>query len=285
MSGLYAGRTAVVATMHGKEKAIGPSFCSRLGMTTLVPEMFDTDLLGTFTGEIPRFGSMEDAVIAKARAAIRITGHALSIASEGSYGPHPQIPFIAAGIELMVFVDDERGIVIKESLIDEAPVFAHVTARDGEDISAFLAQVGFPDHALIASPNKPGLIRPRFHKGLNTKGALTAAMASSCAESTDGRVLVQTDMRAHMNPTRMQALEKLAGRLVERIACTCPSCRSPGFGVVGVEKGLPCEYCGGPSVLVRQDILGCVNCAHKETRARKDGMTTAEQRFCTECNP
>ncbi|MBS0247571.1 MAG: hypothetical protein JSR61_13210 [Proteobacteria bacterium] len=285
MSALYAGQTAVLATMHGKEKAVGPAFSSRLEVTVVVPDMFDTDLLGTFTGEIPRFGTIEDAAMAKARAAMKQTGLSLGIASEGSYGPHPLVPFIAAGIELMVFVDDERGVVVKETFIDEAPVFAHIMASKDEDIIDFLSRVDFPRHALISSPAQPVVCAQTFHKGLKTKEALAEALAASCAMSKDGRALVQTDMRAHMNPTRMKALEALAERLVGRIASQCPSCAAPGFGIIGTEKGLPCEYCGGPSVLVRHELLGCISCNHKETRPRQDGLATAEQRYCTGCNP
>ncbi len=41
------------------------------------------------------------------------------VASEGSYGSHPTIPLVPGGIELMVFVDAERDIVIAKHLIDD----------------------------------------------------------------------------------------------------------------------------------------------------------------------
>lgn len=285
MSALYAGRTAVLATMHGKQKAIAPAFSSRLQVSVVVPEMLDTDLLGTFTGEIPRFGTIEDAAMAKARAAMKLAGLSLGIASEGSYGPHPQIPFLAAGVEFMVFVDNERHIVVKDILIDDAPNFSHIVAGRDDDLSAFLGQVDFPRHGLVVSPNKPVGRAQTFFKGVLTRQTLALAIANSCSVSEDARALIQTDMRAHMNPTRMRALETLAGRLAARIASQCPTCGAPGFGIVGLEKGLPCDYCGGPSVLVRREFLGCASCGHKEARPRQDGLVMAEQRYCTACNP
>ena len=44
-----AGRTAVLATMHGKEAAIGPVLARFTGLYVVVPEHFDSDRFGTFS--------------------------------------------------------------------------------------------------------------------------------------------------------------------------------------------------------------------------------------------
>jgi hypothetical protein len=48
------------------------------------------------------------------------TGLPIGIASEGSYGPHPHVPLMARGIGLMVLVDDTRGIVASEVMVEHA---------------------------------------------------------------------------------------------------------------------------------------------------------------------
>ena len=119
----YKGARAVLATMHGKSEVIGPALEARLGMEIVVPPIIDTDTFGTFTGEIPRAGSMYDAALAKARLGMRLTGINVGIASEGSFGPHPAIPFIAAARELLVLIDEERNIIITEHILTERTNF------------------------------------------------------------------------------------------------------------------------------------------------------------------
>jgi hypothetical protein len=50
----FAGRLAVIATMHHKEQAIAPRLETALGVKTQVPANFNTDTLGTFTRDVNR---------------------------------------------------------------------------------------------------------------------------------------------------------------------------------------------------------------------------------------
>lgn len=49
----------------------------------------DTDLLGTFTREIPRAGMQLEAARKKARIGMELSGLSTGLASEGSFGPDP----------------------------------------------------------------------------------------------------------------------------------------------------------------------------------------------------
>jgi hypothetical protein len=49
---LFKNRRLLIATKHEKEKVIAPLLEQNLGVICFVNENFDTDLLGTFTGEI-----------------------------------------------------------------------------------------------------------------------------------------------------------------------------------------------------------------------------------------
>jgi hypothetical protein len=83
--------------MHRKEEAVAPALLSTLGLLVVPARGLDTDQLGTFSGEVPREGSMLDVAMRKARLGMSATGLPLGIASEGTFGPHPAIPFFPAG--------------------------------------------------------------------------------------------------------------------------------------------------------------------------------------------
>lgn len=278
----YAGRRAVLATMHGKEAAVAPAFREIAGIGVTGARGIDTDRLGTFTGEVARTGSVEETALAKARLGMAATGETLGIASEGSYGPHPQVPFLAAGVEHLVFVDEERGLVVRETLVDEAPVYDHAVIGSVLELEPVLWRLGFPDHAVTVRPNDGVQVA---RKGIRERPDLREAVAWAVALSADGRAFLQTDMRAHMNPTRMAAIGRLAARLARRLLQVCPSCRAPGFGAVGVERGLPCALCGEPTGMVRAELHGCAACGYSEARPRPDGRVEAEAGSCPACNP
>jgi hypothetical protein len=75
------------------------------------------------------------------------------LASEGSFGPDPSIPFLPIGQELLVFVDDVLNIELSEFLVVESTNFNHQVAAPGDDLTDFLRRSGFPSHALIVRPN------------------------------------------------------------------------------------------------------------------------------------
>ena len=253
-----------------------------LGLMPFVARTVDTDQFGTFTGEVPRPGSMREAAIAKARAAIAANSVRLGLASEGSFGPHPAIPFLAAGREIIVLVDAETGTVISDAAVSEETNFGHCTARAGETCKDFLDRIGFPDHAVIVRPNRgegPAL------KGIVTGQAVAAAVNMMAGRSGDGLARIETDMRAHFNPTRMAEIGKLARRFAERLARLCPACGTPGFGPVRHQPGLPCVACDMPTALVRTVVSGCAACFHELPGPRGDGRRHASPAECPECNP
>jgi hypothetical protein len=112
-------------------------------------------------------------------------------------------------LELMVFVDDERGTVVTESVIAEKTNYNHLVVLPGEAADEFLQRVGFPNHGLIVRPNE-GEVASALTKGIVDTDSLRRAIAAAAAVSSDGRARVETDMRAHFNPTRMKSLALLA---------------------------------------------------------------------------
>ena len=53
-AGGYLGRRAAFLTQHGKEKVVAPTLEAMLGSKVSHVTGYDTDLLGTFTRDIPR---------------------------------------------------------------------------------------------------------------------------------------------------------------------------------------------------------------------------------------
>jgi len=270
--------------MHGKEQAIAPVFLATLNLIVVPAKGVDTDALGTFSGKIPRRGTMIEAAVAKARRGMERARLPFGIASEGSFGPHPLFPIIPAGFELLAFVDDERGTTIHESLVIDDTNFAHLVTSPKEPMAKFLDHVGFPSHGLIVRPNV-GDIDAALVKGIVDLHTLDVAIGAAAALSGDGFARVETDMRAHLNPTRMKSLTALATRLSERLSSCCPSCAAPGWGRVKVIRGLPCEMCDTATEWVMFEIFGCAACTHQEERPRADSLTQTGAANCPACNP
>lgn len=290
----YADRPVALATRHGKQRVIGRALLHGLGARLLhLPEL-DTDQLGSFCGTVARRGTALEACIAKAELALAHGGTGLAIASEGSFGPHPAVPLLPVGLEVMVFLDRDRGLTIHEQLQARRTNFAQrrltpelMDAQAGAaDLERWLKAVGFPSHALIVRP--ADAIAPdaaALRKGIHQRQALWAAIAAAAAVSPSGEVQLETDMRAHCNPTRMACIRALSFRLVRRIATPCPSCQTPGWGPIDSVPGLPCAWCGEPTALTRAEIHGCVRCDARRELPRRDGLRQADPGHCPHCNP
>ena len=112
MSHLFQGRKAVLATRHEKERVIAPIMLKECGVEVVVPDDFDTDQFGTFTRDIQRQGSQLEAARKKALTAMKQYGFDLGIASEGSFGADPHIPFIQTNTEVVILIDTKNNFEI-----------------------------------------------------------------------------------------------------------------------------------------------------------------------------
>ncbi len=288
----YAGRWVALATRHGKERVIGRAL--RHGLRAQLRHLsdIDTDQLGSFCGGVPRTLTPLEACRAKAELALTRSGLSLAIASEGSFGPHPAVPFLPAGLECMVFLDAERGLTISEELLARRTNFSHrwLTESDAlasawpDDLLTWLAAVGFPSHGLLVRPGGSPHPCPAVAKGIQALPELRQAIRCAAAGG-DGRVLLETDMCAHRNPTRMASIRQLSFRLVRRMARLCPACAAPGWGLMGREPGLPCGWCGSPTERTLWEVFGCARCGERQRIPRPDGLREADPGQCPRCNP
>ncbi|MCP9828222.1 hypothetical protein KBZ19_06945 [Synechococcus sp. L2F] len=278
------GRRVSLATCHGKERVMARPLRRALGVELVLAAGFDTDSLGTFCGERPRPADAATTCRLKAEAGMAATGLDLGLASEGSFGPHPALPFLPLATEWMTWVDRRHDLVITERLSGCRTNFDHCTAAPGTPLEAWLTRIGFPRHAVIVRPHQPGA-EPFLRKGVCGAAELTQAIHQASTASADGLALVETDMRAHCNPTRMASIRALTFRLARRIATPCPACGAPGWGPLESLPGLPCGWCGSPTSLLRAERFGCVRCEASEEHPRRDGLLQADPQHCPYCNP
>ncbi|WP_133129410.1 DUF6671 family protein [Legionella yabuuchiae] len=275
----YKNKKVLLASKHKKEQAISDVFLNKLGCEIHV-EAFDTDQFGTFTGEIPRATSPYETCVLKANKGAEVHGYDLSLASEGSFGPHPFIPFIACDHEIMVFVDRKNKWTIAEQLTTEKTNYKMIIIDRNTELNDFIDQVGFPSHALTLQTNHSKTV---IAKGINDINLLNTALRKGFKH--EKKLLLATDMRAMVNPTRMKAIKTLAHKLSERIATTCPKCQTPGFGFKETTGNLPCSLCASPTSFYQKEILACIQCDFKHSQPRKDGLESADPTYCKFCNP
>lgn len=271
---IWAGRTLWLATMHRKEQVIAP-LLEPLGLQVRVPPDLDTDQFGTFSRDRDRPGDRYATARLKAEAALKLTGGDLALASEGSFMPHPDAPWLALNHELLLLIDQRQGYEISAEVTAGDTNFAAQDVRSWSEAETFAQRVGFPAHSLIS-------ITPQaITKGINTWVNLRQELESAWRDNAI--VHLETDMRAHHNPTRMTIIAQAAHQLRQRLESLCPACHTPGFGETRSVSGLRCAACGCPTPLAQAKIWGCPKCGYEERRPL--AVSLAEPMYCFICNP
>jgi hypothetical protein len=221
VAGPKDGPPVLIATMHGKERVLAPQLAA-LGFSVLLPVGYDTDALGTFSGDIRRQGSAFDAALKKASQACAATGIPRAVSSEGSYRPSQILFPGASNVELMAFVDLDKGFSCIEYLTDVPTCF--VKGRVQPDIHAadtksLLLAMDWTNIKALVLPSDPifGIRTENVFKGIGEVDALTKAMKICALNSDDGLVHLETDLRAHMNSTRMASVAQVGKLLAERL--------------------------------------------------------------------
>jgi hypothetical protein len=221
-----------------------------------------------------------ETCLLKAKTAAEHYNYRLAVASEGSFGPHPVFPFVPSAHEWMLFIDRANGWVIAEQLVSQKTNYAMITIQKDTALDSFLESVQFPSHALTLQASTDKRV---FAKGIKDLERLTHSL--SLGFKTEKELLLATDMRAMMNPTRMDVIRELADKLALRIATTCAQCTCPGFGFKSTRGRLPCSLCGSSTSFYEEEVWGCIACEHQEYKMRKDGLLKVDPKYCDYCNP
>lgn len=278
----FEGRHAVIATMHGKERVIGPLLAEAFGMSVSASEGVNTDRFGTFTRDVPRAGTQLEAARKKASAALKEGKSDLVIASEGAYAAHPDAPFLCQATELVLLVDRRHNLEIA-GYHRSSQVHMHQrwVCSPQEAVTAALAQ-DFPRHGIVVR------ISPHTTRGmckdLQSADQLAAHAQRLLRWPWRRKIFLETDMRAHRNPTRMACIAAAATDLVSRMQSRCPQCATPGFGISSTQAGLPCEQCGMPTRNILKQLSRCGKCGYTKEKMHPFGAG-ADPGDCQHCNP
>lgn len=278
-SHLFKGRRALIVSKHEKEKVIAPAFEKSFGLK-LYTSSFDTDTLGTFTGEIERSDDALTTLRKKCTLGMTIENFDLAIATEASFGSHPMIFFMPAHEEWMMFKDLKNNLEIVEKTLVTDTNFSHQKIENQNDLKNFANKIGFPQAGIILKFSNEN--SKFFVKDLTTLEELIHHFESNQAKF---ECHAETDMRAMNNPKRMQVIEHLSHKLIEKINCHCPNCKTPGFGVIKAEKGLPCELCLMPTQSTLYLLKVCQVCDHSEKQMFPNNKKYEEPMYCDNCNP
>jgi hypothetical protein len=252
-----------------------------LKVTVSVANGLNTDLLGTFSGEVARIADPLTTARKKCELAMDLTGCDLVLASEGSFGAHPAAFFLPANEEWLLLLDRKNGLEIHARHLSLETNFSAQEFHNLEELDAFASKVGFPSHGLMLRRSKDNL--EGLLKGITDPEQLRTA--AILLLETQGYGFVETDMRALFNPSRMQVIEETAQLLVQKLNSICPSCQLPGFTVTAAEPGLPCSLCGTPSSAALAHLMVCNHCQHQEKVDFPHGKKTEDPQYCQVCNP
>lgn len=279
---MFSGRKLLIATMHGKEKVLAPVLETHLGVRCYLPSgEFNSDHFGTFTGEVERRNDPVTTLRQKCLNAMAVCESDLAVATEGSFGPHPDIPFTGANDELIILIDQKNNLEITARELSVNTNYSKAAINSSKDLRDFAVKIGFPEHRLILSYGDE--VTRVFIKDINSPLQLFRTYRSIAEKQRCVRA--ETDMRAMHNPTRMSVIKKAGEKLIENIKSECPSCARPGYCATRFKTGLPCLFCSAPTRSIKSIEYACIGCGHSETREYPDSRTEEDPMYCDRCNP
>jgi len=261
-------QTAIV-TRHAKAQLIAPAL-AELGWHLAELDTFDTDALGSFSAERPRFMTPYECALRKAAIATDLSGFSTGIGSEGSFSPGPY-GMGTFNLELVSCVHVNAGWVVTGRYYGPTDVQRWTIQSDNE-----LCQ------AVKTVPEGQKLLLQQqqiIHKGLGTAEALQLAMPML----KQGAVELSYDLRAHCCPQRQQHIVLAAQDLAARLQRTCPQCATPGFWPDKALPGLPCAECEAPTMLTKLRQACCQRCNYTEDYPAEAHYANAQ--YCPVCNP
>ena len=266
---------------HQKQTYFEPALAGRLGFVCDTVTAVNTDLLGTFSGEVERTLTPLDCAREKCRLALAYCKEGYLLASEGSFGAHPTLGWVASGEEWLVLYDiqEQFEVMVRNTTLDTC--FFGETIASEEQCIQFLQKVGFPNQGIIlknARDNAAIIV-----KQLHTQPEVLDKVAEWLASGA--HPYIETDMRAMNNPTRQQHLTQMGHLLADALSSICTACGWYGFSVTTVEKGLPCGWCGNATESVLAAIYTCKKCNHTERKKFPGGIEQENPQFCNYCNP
>ncbi|MFC3094153.1 hypothetical protein DRW07_11760 [Alteromonas sediminis] len=262
--------SAVLLTRHCKAKWIAPALLP-VGFQVVEYTDFDTDKLGTFSGEVVREKDARATAAYKAKLACELSKSRYGLGSEGSFFPHP-LAQITWEQEIICLFDAQKGALFYGMSEGPAEVTTQTieTAQALDDLDAFL---GAEQRWMWQD------VSGNWHKGLNIE--LVAELYKEHSVSYPQALV--PDYRAMYCPSRQKMLEKAATDLANRLLSTCPQCGTPEFVYEKPQSGLPCSACSLPTTQAKGWWAQCKACGFKDLKHHSSQHTDPVN--CAFCNP
>jgi hypothetical protein len=269
----FTGARLAFLTMHDKLPLVTPALAP-LGFMLELATGFDTDQLGTFSGDIARQLTPVEAALKKAWLAVELTGCRYGLGSEGSFGGGPMPGLVNWDQEILALVDRDSGQRIIASAAGPVGV-GPILAQNEAELRLALSR---------DTPGQGRIIRlscGQFQKGLTNADEIVSLLREQGWQ--DGCMLqLQPDLRAMCCPERQQYIGKAAVQLALQLQQRCPKCQAPDFSIKQRSRGLPCLVCQTPTSQVQFEHLRCDCCGYQQTNEITE---QADPQYCPCCNP
>lgn len=261
-------KTAILLTKHRKSVQLAP-ILREAGIQIVEIDFFDTDQLGTFSGEIPRKLSPKECALRKAKKAVELIGVNIGIGSEGSFGGGPLAGIINWNEEIVCLYQKEPELIIYG-------VAAGPTALCGFKASS-LDELR---RQVLDFPQQRWLIRTdeKLIKGLTSQDVINLYQTTFIERP----ISLEPDLRAMHSPSRQDMIIKAGLNLLARLQSTCPICHGVDFWSDNKEFGPPCEQCGEPTGESKAAIYHCKSCQYIEKKLITE---VGDPYYCPHCNP
>lgn len=261
----------VIATKHQKGHLIAP-LLAPLGYEVDETDAFDTDSLGTFSGEIARTCTPEQAAYIKAKQACQNSDAEFGLGSEGSFTSGPYFGLMTHNTEILclyqrstntaIYAQASGAFAPRGLTIDE-----HTTSGTvAQTCSQFKNQ-----HWILSLPNalEKGLNLTQLQARLNHHKPLTGQ--------------ITPDLRAMYSPQRQAMIVSAAKDLIRRLKTKCPECDTANFVIKKTLPGLLCAQCTLPTKQIKTYISHCDHCQFSVSEPSKH--TEGDPTYCQLCNP
>ena len=268
-----ADNRVALLTQHEKGVLVEAALWS-VGLTLQVTTAFDTDQLGTFSGEIQRELTPLACARRKAQLAAELTGCRYGLGSEGSFGGGPMPGLVSWDEEILLLHDT----VSKQDIVAVAsgPVpLMMLQFIDMDGFERLWAQQMLGQGWMLQREQT-------WFKGLTEPAQIRKVLADTQWQAGE-TISLLPDFRAMYCPARQQHIRTAAEQLAARLASRCPQCDAPDFWQKDVERGLPCLDCQLPTRQIKAYLKRCDCCGFEVREAVS--QTGAEPVWCGFCNP
>jgi len=277
----YQGSKIAFLTQHGKQEFLKAPLELAIGCQLIHTDGYNTDLLGTFTGDVLRAGTQLEAARRKALIGMELTGLEIAISSEGAFEGGPFAGLIPWDTEVLLWVDRINGLEIVG--VSQGPAQSNQKSISSqEELLQFATEAKFPEHHLVVRPEHKD--HQDVVKGIRDQGELIRAFELAKSKSRNDVVIVENDLRAFSNPTRQGVIREAADNLILKLKSECPICCTPGFWIDRYIPGLPCSSCGTKTKVPKAEVWLCSRCGFTKEHQMKTSQY-ADPRYCDFCNP